>query len=63
MTYRFQLLQQYLIVFAKRRSYALETMHPLLPFRTLATDIKHVYSVEMDQGVSTRYPEHGDEPE
>jgi hypothetical protein len=64
----FRLLQKYLIVLAKRctedyTGYALKTVYPLLPFQPLAADIKHVYSVEMNQGVSTEYPEQGGEPE
>lgn len=43
--------------------YAFKTAYPPLPFRTLAADIKHVYSAEMDQGVSTEYQEHGGESE
>jgi hypothetical protein len=44
------ILQQHLIVLAERGTkydtgYALKTMDPLLSLRTLAANIKHVYSV------------------
>jgi len=44
------ILQQHLIVLAERGTkydtgYTLKTMDPLLSLRTLAANIKHVYSV------------------